>query len=211
MTKIQQFDDGIHDEAQSACCLVMANQACGDNPCGHSYQGVLPLCVRCKTQPFDQWHSEVGLNATNLERPVPRQTLKSMANDINRKSRQVEGLHLPGTRSTASAEAARDGKRGAPCNTSSPSLVKRHGLATRSCSSLSTPTTSTALRVDFLAFLYVLQLRPLFWRSRRQAQAVLRYSVTPFLIPFIVSCPTCTCSSVCWPGDGVYVCRRSCS
>ena len=31
------------DEAQSARCLIARNQACGDNPCGHSFQGVLLL------------------------------------------------------------------------------------------------------------------------------------------------------------------------
>ena len=78
-----------------------------------------------------------------------------MANDITRRI-LARGGPLLGTRSTASAEAARDGKRGAPCNTPSPFSVRRRGLATRARLSLSTPTTPTTLRVDYPASLRAL-------------------------------------------------------
>ena len=112
----------------------------------------------------------------------------------------------PGTRSTGSPEAARDGKRGAPCNISSTSLVEHFSLATCSCSSFSTPTTPAVLRIDYQRSPRA-RLRPL---PGVRVDKLKQSSVTP--LPRYSSRSSCRVLrvrvQVYWPGGGVYACSR---
>ena len=95
---------------------------------------------------------------------------------------------LPGTRLTGSPEAARDGKRGAPCNNLLTSIVEHNGLATRSCLSLPSPTTPTISLIDYLALLNAFGFGlPLF--DIRVDN--LKQSFVTFVASFIVSCFAC--------------------